>query len=108
MEGLREQEAKKKKEDMKPVGVRGARVGEVNAAKVVIRDRLMMKNATVRKALKDLDEDGSGVLGRDEIKKFLKEQSTHCTHHSARPSRRASRVAHPPRPAPPARPYEVL
>jgi len=75
MEGLREQEAKKKKEDMKPVGVRGARVGEVNAAKVVIRDRLMMKNATVRKALKDLDEDGSGVLARDEIKKFLKEQN---------------------------------
>ena len=28
---------------------------EVEAAKVLIRDRLLMKNATIRKALKDLD-----------------------------------------------------
>ena len=67
MEGLREAERKKQKEDLKPIGSRGARVGEVNAAKVIIRDRLLMKNATVRKALKDIDEDATGTLSRDEV-----------------------------------------
>ena len=31
--------------------------------------------STVRKALKDLDEDGSGTLSRDEVQKFLREQN---------------------------------
>jgi len=73
-EGLREKQRAKGREDMKPIGSRGARVGEVNYARTTIRDRLLMKNATVRKALKDLDESGDGVIDRDEIKKFLREQ----------------------------------
>jgi hypothetical protein len=70
-----ERQRAKAKEDAKPMGKRGARVGEVNRAKVVIRDRLLEKNSNVRKVLKDLDEDASGILSRDEIKKFLREQN---------------------------------
>ena len=61
----------KQKEDLKPIGKRGARVGEVNAAKKLICNRLLEKNATVRAALKDIDEDGSGILSRQEVKKML-------------------------------------
>ena len=43
-------------------------------AKATIRDRLLMKHATVRDALKDVDESGDGVLTRDEVSLFLKEQ----------------------------------
>ena len=57
-----------------PVGRRGCTVGQVEAAKRAIRDRLMMKHATVRDALKDVDESGDGVLTRKEVKLFLNEQ----------------------------------
>lgn len=70
---LNEKKAAKQREEMKPIGKRGARVGEVNFAKKLIRDRLLEKNATVRAALKDIDEDGSGCLSREEIKKMLKD-----------------------------------
>jgi len=73
-EQLRAKQLAQAKEDAKPVGVRGARKGEVERARTVIRDRLLMKHATVRAALKDLDEDGGGILSRDEVKKFLREQ----------------------------------
>ena len=43
-------------------------------AKATIRDRLLMKHATVRDALKDVDESGDGMLTRDEVSLFLKEQ----------------------------------
>lgn len=63
--GLRANAREKAKEDAKPIGDRGARVGEVNAAKKIICDRLLEKNSSVRKALKDLDDDGSGSISRD-------------------------------------------
>ena len=72
---LRQKQLEQKRANDRPVGVRGARVGEVNAAKKLICDRLIEKNATVRKALKDLDESGDGILSREEIKKFLREQN---------------------------------
>lgn len=75
MERSRQKNFEKKKAEEAPIGCRGARVGEVNSAKKTIRDRLLMKNATIRKALKDLDESGDGVLSREEIKKFLREQN---------------------------------
>jgi hypothetical protein len=70
---LQARKLEKAKADQKPMGKRGARVGEVNAAKVLIRDRLLQKNATVRAALKDIDESGDGVLSREEIKKMLQD-----------------------------------
>ena len=39
---------------------------QVKAANKAIQDRLMMKNTTVRAALKDIDEDGSGIISREE------------------------------------------
>ena len=73
LEGLRARQEKRRQEDDKPVGKRGARVGEIKAAKKLIRDRLLQKNSTVRAALKDIDESGDGVLSREEIKKMLKD-----------------------------------
>ena len=58
----------------KPLGTRGCTTGQVEHAKATIRDRLLMKHATVRDALKDVDESGDGILTRDEVKLFLKEQ----------------------------------
>jgi Ca2+-binding EF-hand superfamily protein len=68
---IKKQEAQR--EANKPMGKRGARKGEVDFAKKLICDRLLQKNATVRKALKDIDESGDGVLSRDEIKKMLQD-----------------------------------
>ena len=73
MNVLQKKKAEKARADAKPVGKRGARMGEINFAKKLICDRLLQKNATVRAALKDIDEDGSGCLSRDEIKKMLKD-----------------------------------
>jgi hypothetical protein len=75
MERLRMSQLEQKRAEARPVGVRGATVGQVNAAKKLICDRLIQKNATIRKALKDIDESGDGVLSRDEVKKFLKDQN---------------------------------
>ena len=72
---LSKAEGEQKRAEARPVGVRGATVGQVNAAKKLICDRLIQKNATIRKALKDIDESGDGVLSRDEVKKFLKDQN---------------------------------
>ena len=58
----------------RPLGTRGCTVGQVEHAKATVRDRLLMKHATVRDALKDVDESGDGLLTRDEVKLFLKEQ----------------------------------
>ena len=58
----------------KPLGKRGCTTGQVEHAKKTIRDRLLMKPATVRDALKDVDESGDGLLTRDEVKLFLNEQ----------------------------------
>lgn len=49
------------------------RAAQVEAAKVLIRDRLLQKYSTVRAALKAVDDDGSGTLTREEVKKMLKE-----------------------------------
>uniref|UniRef100_A0A7S2HI71 EF-hand domain-containing protein n=1 Tax=Haptolina brevifila TaxID=156173 RepID=A0A7S2HI71_9EUKA len=70
---LRKNKLEKEKADRKPIGNRGATVGEVNMAKKLIMDRLLVKNSTVRAALKDIDESGDGVLSRDEIKKMLQD-----------------------------------
>lgn len=73
MERMRLKQLEQKRAEARPIGVRGATVGEVNFAKKLICNRLLEKNATVRKALKDLDDSGDGVLSRDEIKKFLRD-----------------------------------
>jgi len=73
MEGLRQRQVEKRRQDEKPIGKRGARHGQVEAAKVLIRDRLLQKYSTVRAALKAVDDDGSGTLTREEVKKMLKE-----------------------------------
>jgi hypothetical protein len=57
-----------------PFGNRGATLGQVEHAKKVISDQLLMKHDTVREALKDLDESSDGTLTRDEIMLLLKEQ----------------------------------
>jgi len=71
--GLRVKQAEKARQLRQPVGVRGATVGEVEAAKKLICERLLIKNSSVRGALKDIDESGDGVLSRDEIKKMLQD-----------------------------------
>ena len=59
--------SKEKTEAAKKVGKHGCTVGELKQAAKIIRERLLMKNATVMKALRDVDESGDGVLSRDEI-----------------------------------------
>jgi len=71
--GLRAKQAEKARQLRQPVGNRGATLGEVEAAKKLICERLLIKNSTVRGALKDIDESGDGVLSRDEIKKMLQD-----------------------------------
>ncbi len=56
-----------KLEGMQTVGSRGTTVAELKAAQQAIKTKLMEKHSTVRAALRDFDEDGSGVLSRDEI-----------------------------------------
>jgi len=73
LEGMRSRQAKAKAEDLKVVGIRGAKVGELKFARKLICDRLMVKHSTVRAALKDIDESGDGVLSREEIKKMLQD-----------------------------------
>ncbi len=73
LEGMRARQAEAKKEDDKPVGKRGARMGEIKFAKKLICDRLLEKHATVRAALKGIDKSGDGVLSREEIKKMLQD-----------------------------------
>ena len=58
LERQREKQREKQRADAMPCGKRGARAGEVNFAKKLIRDRLIEKNASVCKALKDIDESG--------------------------------------------------
>jgi len=73
LERLRVSQLEKKREEARPIGVRGATVGQVNYAKKLMCDRLMVKNTSIRAALKDVDESGDGVLSRDEIKKMLRD-----------------------------------
>ena len=73
LEGMRAKQMVKQREEDKPTGKRGARVGEVNFAKRLICERLMKKHSTVRAALKDIDDSGDGVLSREEIKKMLQD-----------------------------------
>ena len=70
---MRAKQTVKQREEDKPTGKRGARVGEVNFAKRLICERLMKKHSTVRAALKDIDDSGDGVLSREEIKKMLQD-----------------------------------
>lgn len=62
-----------KTEAAKKIGKYGCTVGQLKAAAKLIRERLLMKNATVMKALRDVDESGDGVLSREEIKKMLQD-----------------------------------
>jgi len=73
LNGLRMRQLEQQRALQKPIGKRGARVGEVEAAKKLICERLLMKYSTVRAALKAVDDDGSGELSREEVKKMLKE-----------------------------------
>jgi len=59
------------KEAKRVVGTRGATVDQLQHAATTIKERLLMRNKTVQAALKLVDEDGSGVLSRDEVKKML-------------------------------------
>jgi len=65
--------SKEKAEAAKKIGKHGCTVGQLKAAAKLIRERLLMKNATVMKALRDVDESGDGVLSRDEIITLLKQ-----------------------------------
>ena len=49
-------------------------VGKYEEARLHYCEKLVAKHATVRDALKDVDESGDGVLTRKEIKLFLNEQ----------------------------------
>ena len=53
------------------IGTRGATVKQVQHAATTIKERLLMRNKTVRAALKLVDEDGSGYLSREEVKTML-------------------------------------
>lgn len=55
------------------IGKHGCTVGQLKAAAKLIKERLLMKNATVMKALRDVDESGDGVLSREEIITLLKQ-----------------------------------
>jgi len=55
------------------IGKYGCTVGQLKAAAKLIKERLLMKNATVMKALRDVDESGDGVLSREEIITLLKQ-----------------------------------
>lgn len=54
-----------------PIGNRGATVADIKRAKALIKERLLTKHSTIRAALSYVDEDGSGILSRDEIKTML-------------------------------------
>jgi Ca2+-binding EF-hand superfamily protein len=53
------------------VGSRGVTAGELQYAATTIKEKLLMKNNSVRAALKQVDEDGSGYLSREEVLAFL-------------------------------------
>ena len=53
-----------KTEVAKKIGKYGCTVGQLKAAAKLIRERLLMKNATVMKALRDVDESGDGIIDR--------------------------------------------
>jgi len=59
------------KEAKRTLGTRGATVAQVQHAATTIKERLLMRNSTVRAALKLVDEDGSGYLSREEVKAML-------------------------------------
>ena len=59
------------KEAKKTIGTRGATVAQVQHAATTIKERLLMRNKTILAALKLVDEDGSGFLSREEVKKML-------------------------------------
>ena len=50
-----------------PVGVHGCTRAQLRHAAKTIRDKFIEKNGSVKKALRDFDESGDGVLSRDEI-----------------------------------------
>jgi len=53
------------------VGQRGVTVAQLKAGAQLIGEKLMTKHNNVFNALRDVDEDGSGTLTRDEIKVVL-------------------------------------
>jgi hypothetical protein len=67
--------AAKAEADRQPIGKRGATVGQVDEAKQLIMETLMMKHKTVRAALKAIDSQKNGVLSREEIKQVLYNQN---------------------------------
>jgi len=62
-----------KAEGMKQVGQRGATVNQLRHAQQTIKEKLLMWHTSIRKALQDVDEDGSGTITREELKIKLKE-----------------------------------
>ena len=73
MARLKKKNAAREAENAKPCGNRGCTVGQVAHAKKTICDALLTKHDTVREALRDIDNDGSGTLQREEIKLLLNE-----------------------------------
>jgi len=59
--------SKEKQEAARKIGKHGCTVGDLKSAARIIREKLLEKNATVMKALRDVDESGDGVLSRDEV-----------------------------------------
>jgi len=60
----------KVKEDERIIG-RGVTAAQLKHAQKTIKERLLMKHKSVQHALRDIDEDGSGTLERDEVRKML-------------------------------------
>ena len=56
-----------------PFGNRGCTIADLKFAQTTIKERLMMINNSILSALRDVDEDGSGIITRDEMKAFLRE-----------------------------------
>lgn len=71
--GMRERQAAKQALMARPIGNRGCTVGQIEHAKKTISDKLLQKHATVRDALKDLDESADGILSREEVIFLLNE-----------------------------------
>jgi len=65
--------SKEKQEGMAKVGTRGATVNQLRHAQQTIKEKLLMWHTSIRKALQDVDEDGSGTITREELKSKLKE-----------------------------------
>jgi len=56
-----------------PIGVHGCSVADLKFAQTTIKERLLMINRSIIDALRDVDEDGSGIITREEMKAFLRE-----------------------------------